>query len=425
MSKRILYTTLCLYLACSFLLLESGDRIERVQARTAYRSAAESFTVHENKATHSFAQHVTFSLHVSAETEIERIYLFFRPASKDTTKQVAIDIDPGREIKTQHEHDPRYDPLPPFARVFFWWHIEDADGNEWITDRQYFTYTDTRFEWKRLDEVFQDNAGATYRIAVHWIDGHGDPIFGQTALDIAQTSLKQGNADLHVQLPEEINIYIYDNPRNLHAAMELSGRDWVGGQAHPELGAIITSIPFESVTGYEGQMKRYIPHEIAHLLIYHLVDGEKYKYVPEWLDEGLATDNELLPTTEYQTALAHAYEHGTLIPLENLCHPFPPDYQSALLSYAQSGSLVKFIREEYGAEGIRRLLQAYANGASCKIGVEQALGVSLSGLESAWRASLAAHPLRATFDQIGVWIALWLLSLLLAVPMIGKLRQHR
>ncbi len=428
--KRILKAILYLLMLYCCLPLTLGSRIKPAQAYglkrgPAISAATDDVTVHENKVTHSFAQHVTFSLHVSARNEIERVYLFFRSASDEQTKQLAIDVNPAREIKAKYEHDPRYDPLPPFARVAFWWRLEDSQGNEWVTDKQHFTYTDTRFEWKHMDEVFQDHAGATYRITAYWIAGHGDPLFGQTALDIAQISLKQANADLHVELPEEINIYIYDNPHNLDAAMELSGRDWIGGQAHPELGAIITSIPFESVVGYEGQMKRYIPHEITHLLIYHLVGAENYRYVPEWLDEGLATDNELLPTTEYHTAIKSAYEMGYLIPLEDLCHPFPPDFQSALLSYAQSGSLVKFIRETYGAEGIRQLLHTYAEGASCKLGVEQALGVSFSGLETAWRASLSPHPLRALFDQIGVWIGLWLLSILLAAPMIGKLRMRR
>jgi hypothetical protein len=58
--------------------------------------------------------------------------------------------------------------------------------------------------------------------------------------------------------------------------------------------------------------------------------------------------------------------------------------------------------------------------------VQEALNVSLNGLETAWRASLEPQaPWRALVDQVGVWVGLWLLSLLVAVPMIGRLRRRR
>ena len=124
--------------------------------------------------------------------------------------------------------------------------------------------------------------------------------------------------------------------------------------------------------------------------------------------------------------LEEAHTQGQLLSLEDLCAPFPPDPHVALLAYAQSGSVVQFIRDRYGAEGIRALLKAYANGASCTGGVQEALNVSLSGLETAWRASLEPQaPWRALVEQIGVWVGLWLLSLLVTVPMIGGLRRHR
>ena len=173
-------------------------------------------------------------------------------------------------------------------------------------------------------------------------------------------------------------------------------------------------------------MMRDIPHEITHLLVHEAVTPAGYRYVPEWLDEGLATTNERLPLPEYVLVLDQARTQGQLLPLEDLCVPFPPDPQTAFLAYAQSGSVVRFIRERYGAGGIRALLQAYANGDSCTAGVQHALDISLSGLETAWRASLEPQtPWRATVEQIGVWIALWLLSLLVAVPMIGGIRRRR
>jgi len=376
--------------------------------------AADGITVVESRANHSFAQQVTFTLQATSDAEITQVYLFFCAAGDERTESVNLTIEPAREISVNYVHELRLSPLPPFAMVTFWWQIKNTSGDSLTTDLQQFEYTDNRFRWEQL---------SADSLTIHWIEEYGDPAFGQAALDIAQASLEDINAELRASIPESIDIYIYNAQHNLDAAMVLTGREWVGGQAHPELGIVVVTIPFEE--HYTSRMNRYIPHEITHLLVYQTVTPTGYKYVPEWLDEGLATANERLPTPEYAIVLEEALVEGQLVPLQDLCVPFPPDSHTAFLSYAQSGSVVQFIRERYGAGGIRALLEVYANGASCAVGVQEALNVNLSGLEMAWRASLEPQaPWRAWVEQIGVWMGLWLLSLLVAVPMIGGLR-HR
>ena len=382
-----------------------------------YRTAmaAEGITVLESRASHSFAQQVTFTLRATSEAEIIRVYLFFHATGEEQTESVLVAVEPDREISVNYVHELRPSPLPPFATVTFWWQVEDAAGDSLITDLQQFQYTDNRFHWEQL---------SANGLTVHWIEGHGDPAFGQAALDIARASVEEINVELRALLPESTDVYVYDAQHNLDAALVLTGREWVSGQAHPELGVAIVAIPDEA--GYTSRMNRDIPHEITHLLVYQAVTPASYRYVPEWLDEGLATANERLPTQEYAMAIEEARAQGQLLSLEDLCVPFSPDSRTALLAYAQSGSVVQFIRERYGSQGIRALLAAYADGASCTGGVQEALDVSLSGLETAWRASLEPQaPWRAWVEQIGVWVGLWLLSLLVAVPMFGGLRRRR
>jgi len=366
-------------------------------------------TVIESNAIHSFAQQITFTLHATSDAEITQVYLFFRAAGKEQTEAIPVEIDSTGKVN--YMHDLRRSPLPPFATVTFWWHIEGVETTT-VTDPQQFEYTDNRFQWEQV------SAGG---ITIHWIRGHGNPVFGQAALDIATASVEEIDAELRASRPESINIYIYDGQPNLNAAMALTGREWVVGQAQPELGVIVTAIPFESADGHLGRMKRYIPHEITHLLIYQAATQAGYRYVPEWLDEGLATANEQLPSPDHTLVLEEARTQGWLLPLESLCVPFPPNPQTAFLAYAQSGSVVRFIREQYGAKGIRDLLAAYRDGASCAVGVQESLNVSLSGLETTWQASLEPQsPWRVIANQVGVWVSLWLLSLLVAIPMIGR-----
>ncbi len=393
-----------------------------------YQTASDDITIIESAAEHSFAQQITFMLHARSNAEITQVYLFFRAAGDEHTESVSVEFEPGSEINTSYMHDLRRSPLPPFATVTFWWDITDAAGRTLTTDPAYHEYTDNRFEWEQLG----DNG-----VTIHWIKDQGDPIFGQAALDVAQSSIVEINAELRAATPETINVYIYDTQPNLNAAMGLTGRDWVVGQAHPELNVILVVIPFKD--GYTSLMKHYIPHEITHLLVYQTVTPSSYRYIPEWLDEGLATANEQLPTPDHTLAVQQAAEQGQLLPLENLCVPFSPNYQTAFLSYAQSSSVVKFIRKQHGAEGIRQLLAAYANGASCTTGVQDALQISLSELETAWHISLGVaqetpepgpeetpeNPERADIEQAGIWVGLWLLSVLVAMPMIGKLGRRQ
>ena len=377
---------------------------------------AGGINVTENRVEHSFAQHVTFALKASSEADITEIYLFFHVVHDEETEKTQVPLEtPCREISVQHTHDVRRYPLPPFADITYWWQIQDADGHQLKTQPKLLKYTDNRFNWEQLSD-----AGIT----IHVIDDAAGPAFSQTALDLARASVEDINAELRAPTPDPFDIFIYDSERDLEAAMVLAGRDWAGGQARPELGAVVIAVP--AVEGYSSTMKRYLPHEITHLLVYQLVTSEGYRYVPAWLDEGLATANEPWPTPEYELVLEEARGTGRLLAVEELCYPFSPDPRTAMLSYAQSASLVRFIRQQYGADGIRRLLSAYANGASCTSGVQEALGVQFDRLENDWRNSLEPEARSEVWaDRAGVWIGLWLLSLVIAVPMIGEIRRRR
>jgi hypothetical protein len=378
----------------------------------------ESITVVENRASHSFGQHVTFTLRLTSQVRITRVLLFFQATGNVRTESAeALFEQKGDAVNASYLHLVPPSPLPPFATITYWWQIEYGEGEEWTTGPQQFEYTDNRFQWKETSDEES-------HITVYWIEGEGNAEFGQAALDIARASLEDINAELRAPLPESVSIYIYDTQQNLDQAMVLSGRDWVGGEARPELGVIVAAIPANDF--YASRMERDIPHELTHLLVYQAATPGGYAYVPEWLDEGLATANERLPTAENELRLEEAYAQGQLIPLLDLCVPFSPNTQAAYLSYAQSGSVVKYIRQQYGARGIRDLLAAYANGASCASGVKEALGISLSELETAWEASLEPpSPWEIWVKKIGVWVGLWLLGLLAVLPMIGRLRRRR
>jgi hypothetical protein len=163
---------------------------------------------------------------------------------------------------------------------------------------------------------------------------------------------------------------------------------------------------------------------LTHLLLYEAA-GRALGWVPSWLDEGLASLNERRPDPNRQALVEQALAEDLLFPLEALCAPFPTDEDAARLAYAQSASIVRYLRQQYGSQAIRDLVAAYADNASCEAGVVRVLGKSLKGLDAAWRADLAGQ------DQVVValndgapWLAFWLLSAVLVLPFVGVMRRR-
>jgi hypothetical protein len=153
----------------------------------------------------------------------------------------------------------------------------------------------------------------------------------------------------------------------------------------------------------EFALGREIPHEITHLLLARAT-GEAYHFVPSWLSEGLAVLNQALPDPRYPASLNTARDAGQLWSLNSLCHPFQGDMT---LAYAQSESVTRFIRAQFGSEGIHGLVTAYAAGAGCGEGIEQALNLTLPQLENRWlREVMYPDQVAPRFSLLAPWLLL-------------------
>ncbi|MCS7178487.1 MAG: peptidase MA family metallohydrolase [Anaerolineae bacterium] len=360
--------------------------------------------VEEAAVTYTFGQQAVFSVRITAQANITALYLYLQSEGDERVEVNPIPIEPGPSVQTTFTRDLRLFPFPPFGAVTWWWEVRDSAGHQLTTPPSTFRYEDNRMDW------FTRTAGP---VTVH--SAVDNPPYIQAALDIAKASLERIARSLHAPLPEKVDIYLYPSLMDLQAALRMAGRTWVQGQAHPELGVVLLTIPADD--GYLLQMEQDIPHELTHLLIYRLVGPEGYTWIPTWLNEGLAMANQTHPDPNLDALLDRARREGRLIPLRDLCPPFPTNPEMALLAYAESGSLVRYLRRKHGDSGLRALLLTYADGADCDAGVQQALHLSLDQLERAWRADLSGMgPWMLWLSENGVGLALWGLSLLLAIP---------
>jgi hypothetical protein len=378
--------------------------------------AQDGINVALSEADYSFGQHITFHLQVtSASSVITEVNLFFRVQGQSDVVAVPLPIEPGQTVALDYAYSLVGQNVAPFASLTYWWEIYDLAGARARSEDKSLYYADNRYQWQ-----FTEDESQNVHWGVYWVEG--DIVFGRTALNVAIQALDEIQAELNTPVPGDIRIYVYPSEEDLTSALSLSGYDWAGGQARPELNAILVGISND--LSAPGEMERLIPHELSHLLVYQAM-GQRLGLVPPWLDEGLASLYELRPDPNRQELVQQALDQDQLFSLETLCAPFPTDEEAARLAYAQSASVVSYLRDQYGNQVIQDLLTAYADGASCDVGVTRVLGKNLKGLETAWRAHLSQRGQAfVAVQQNIVWVVLWGLVTLLALPFVGVWRKR-
>lgn len=355
-----------------------------------------------------FGEQITFLAQVNADAPIESVTLFFRQARDENTHTVSLQPDSNGAV--QYTYDTSGQILPPFVPVFFWFQATLQNGETVASVRYRFQYADNRFPWQTQEED---------GIILHWYEG--DEAFVREALDTARAGKEKMLSMLPVEDAAPIEIYIYRSPSDLQSTLYLGGESWMAGEANPALGVTLVAIapgPQQSIA-----MRRLIPHELAHVLLYRRL-GDSYNSLPVWLQEGIPSMMELYPNPDYPRALEAAKENDTLFPIETLCDAFPRDASGAFLAYAEAESFTRYLHETYGNSGLDSLLSAYADGLDCEQGAARALGMPLQQLELHWRESvLGENVLGAALRNLSPYLLIFFL--LLIVPLWNGMRARR
>jgi hypothetical protein len=361
-------------------------------------------------AAYTFADQMTFTATASSDAPITQATVFFQSGSQPPYARPADPFTPGTIVSLTATIDLTETKLIPFSTVSYWWEAIDQAGQKARSETQTIRYVDNRFAWQEF---------ASGPARVHWYQG--DSGFGSAAANVAAEALPGMVQQIGVEPPAPLDVYIYASLDDLQSAVELAGRDWLGGQARPELGVVLVAIaPGDTA---RLQTRRDIPHELTHLLTF-VAATPNYEAVPRWLDEGLATLNEGEPNSTQVLAVQDTLAKNKLIPIESLCGAFPTDAAAALLAYGQSRYIVQQIINEYGSAGIQALLAAYRDGATCSGGVERALNITLPELELKWRGALqttstAPGTTTTTTPSTGTGLLPWLFLIgVLALPLI-------
>ena len=364
----------------------------------------------ESGATYTFGQNMRFSLRAKSADDIRSATLFFNTPEMDGTLTVDFELDPAREIELEHELSLTQVQLAPFTTVRYWWRLNTEAGSLMV-DEQTLSYIDDRFQWQ---ETVRDG------IVVHWTGA--DSTLGQVALDVIESARPEMQVILPVAV-EPIRVFIYPSMADLRSALRLTGRDWLGADAMPELDVLLVTAVNPRTAAFD--LGQSIPHELSHLMLYR-VTGAQYDAVPRWFDEGLATNFETTQDATYLQLLELAVATQDTIPIKQLCATFPEADAEVRLAYAQSASWVRYIQQKYGTEVLGALVRAYTDGASCESGLQRVLGLSSDEFEREWLAhEKPVPPLTRFLRANGLWVALAGGGFLIMGLLLMPLRRER
>jgi hypothetical protein len=338
-------------------------------------SAADAVTVTNTSAKPQFPTAIAFHLEASAAAgEITRVNLLYHAAGTLTMKLVPLHVERGQKVSLDYSLDTRTDFLPPGLDIEYRWEFLLSDGTKFRSDPATSFYMDDQQQWKKK---------TSGQVTLWWYSG--DDAFGQDAIDTATRALDTLSKTYNVQSNRPIRILVYANTRDLRIALPPNSAEWIGGGATVELSIIHAAIaPGRSAA---SEVRRILPHEISHMVVYQ-ASLNPYNRPPLWLDEGLAVHNQETPDVRFRPLVHVAVESGKLILIRALNSPFPLDAEQALLSYAESESLVNFIINAYGSKSIGALITAFRDGLSYDQVVQKVLKESIDDLDREWKQSL-------------------------------------
>ena len=327
-----------------------------------------------------FPAGMTFSLTAQSTSDIEDVFLRYRIERLSDVRVTAViqpDFSPAPRVTARWtwEMKKMLQSLPPGTRIHYSWRIVDVSGNELETSWETTEFRDDHHSWDSL---------AADGLTLFWY--RGGQSFAQTMLDAADEALQRLSRDTGAYLEQGIRVYIYGSSEDLLNAM-IYPQEWMGGAAFPQYG--IVAIGIEPTNVAWG--KRVMAHEVAHLAT-HQMTANPYNDIPTWLEEGLSMYAEGDLAFDFQDALGEAVASDDLISVQTLSSNFPSDYYQALLSYAESYSLVDFLISQYDKERMLRLLTAFQQGTTYDDALVQVYGFTTEELSQLWRQSLGLPP---------------------------------
>jgi len=178
-------------------------------------------------------------------------------------------------------------------------------------------------------------------------------------------------------------IYIYDDAQDYQAA---TGQpSWSAGCARVK-DKIIYTFPYAQ--GFFGAI---LPHEMGHIIFREFVGFDNYA-VPLWLDEGVASYQEIIKFSMANKLVREAIDNGNFISVEKLSSFNPQLIQDKTLVnlfYAEAVSIIVFLIKEFGQDDFVYFCQNLRDKKNLEMAMASTYPFkNIQELEQAWRKYL-------------------------------------
>ena len=372
MIKGILALTIALLAALSL------GNAKTAAAISAYSQIQSPIIFEAASVDNAYPESLTFNIVASSvEGEIVSATLLFATRDETSTRRQIVEIDPSDRVELSYTWDTSNITIPPSSPIVYHWEVVDSSGNRISTPEELIFYDDIRYEWSILEDE---------NIAVWW---HDRPIsFGGKVFEIAQEAFTRQQLMFRAEPEYQIKIIVYNDYEEF-AEWHSYISEFVGGQAFPSIG--VTTQIVSAYNSVETWLTDVIPHEISHLYFYQATD-HPFVDPPAWLNEGLAQLNEFSLNTAALDYAERVIRRGDLFPLWALSGSFGRDEDDVRLAYAESLSAALFLKEQYGSDGISKLLAAYKSGLSDDEALKKGLGLTINELQREWLAWMGVDP---------------------------------
>jgi hypothetical protein len=349
------------------------------RAQEAAPAALPALTVGRNEAVADFPTGITFTLDAETTAPITNLELMYRPPGIDTFSVELPPFDAGTtKLAIEHPIDLRDGHLPPGIDVNYRWRITEENGDVVETPEQTVLWADDRYDWTPL---------TGQHVTVYSYEN--DPTFQKEILDTAERTITRLADSYGVTPDQPIRIWAYASKDDLYGALAPNSDPWIGGANYPSVHVIVAILP----AGSDNSVSMYVPHEMSHQVLYQATKNP-FNAPPQWLDEGLAVYTQETGRDRFYTHALELAASGKVPPLRTLNGDFPYDANGALAGYSYSLSVVMYILDTWGNEGLSKLIAAFPAGVTFDQAVQQGLGISFDELDRRWRDDLVADAQR-------------------------------
>lgn len=329
-----------------------------------------------DEADNEFPVGVTFNLSFTSPADPGEVRLRYRLAPDGVGASAVAECTGGATTSCTYTlRSGRGIFIIPGAEITYHWDVEDSEGDTLATEEKLYVHEDTRFTF---EPVQQDNVTVYYH--------SGLETQARSVLQASIEAIERVSELEQTEVTFPVKVFLYTTAEEMQPAIASGGGE---GRGVSVLGEVVYSDT--AMVSADVATLDIARHEVAHIVTRQATKGPFE--VPGWLNEGISVYSQSRMLSNQEAALNSAIERDAVLTYRELNSSASGGSGSTVsLYYAQSGSIVRFLVETYGAEKFAELLRTFKDGSTTDKAFETVYGFDQLGMENAWRESVGLPP---------------------------------